>query len=88
MKLPARSSPWARASPAGSWATASSVFITFLAARCFYCERRLFSQCPAYKKVGLTAGFDPNGGGFAEYVRAMPWIAERGMVAIPGRCQF
>ena len=50
---------------------------------CFYCERRLFSQCPAYKKVGLTAGFDPNGGGFAEYVRAMPWIAERGMVAIP-----
>src|SRR5579883_3239258 len=37
---------------------------------CFYCERRLFSQCPAYKKVGLTAGFDPNGGGFSEYVRA------------------
>ena len=29
---------------------------------CFYCERRLFSQCPGYKKVGLTAGFDPNGG--------------------------
>ena len=50
---------------------------------CFYCERRLFSQCPAYKKVGLTAGFQPNGGGFAEYVRAMPWIAERGMLAIP-----
>ncbi len=50
---------------------------------CFYCERRLFSQCPTYKKVGLTAGFDPNGGGFAEYVRAMPWIVERGMVAIP-----
>jgi L-iditol 2-dehydrogenase len=50
---------------------------------CFYCQRRLFSQCPAYKKVGLTAGYDPNGGGFAEYVRAMPWIVERGMVAIP-----
>jgi L-iditol 2-dehydrogenase len=50
---------------------------------CFYCERRLFSQCVAYKKVGLTAGFDPNGGGFAQYVRAMPWIVERGMVAIP-----
>jgi L-iditol 2-dehydrogenase len=31
----------------------------------------------------LTAGYDPNGGGFAEYVRAMPWIVERGMVAIP-----
>jgi L-iditol 2-dehydrogenase len=56
--------------------------------RCFYCERRLFSQCPAYKKVGLTAGFDPNGGGFAEYVRAMPWIVERGMVAIPPGVSF
>ena len=56
--------------------------------RCFYCERRLFSQCPEYKKVGLTAGFDPNGGGFAEYVRAMPWIVERGMVAIPDEVTF
>jgi L-iditol 2-dehydrogenase len=55
---------------------------------CFYCERRLFSQCPAYKKVGLTAGFDPNGGGFAQYVRAMPWVAERGMVAIPDDVTF
>ncbi len=55
---------------------------------CFYCERKLYSQCPAYKKVGLTAGFAPNGGGFAEYVRAMPWIAERGMVAIPTGVSF
>jgi L-iditol 2-dehydrogenase len=55
---------------------------------CFYCERRLFSQCPAYKNVGLTAGFDPNGGGFAEYVRALPWIAERGMVEIPAGVTF
>ena len=55
---------------------------------CFYCERRLFSQCAAYKKVGLTAGFDPNGGGFAEYVRAMPWIVERGMLAIPASVSF
>lgn len=55
---------------------------------CFYCERRMFSQCLGYKKVGLTAGFDPNGGGFAEYVRAMPWIAERGMVRIPDGVTF
>ena len=55
---------------------------------CFYCERRLYSQCPDYKKVGLTAGFDPNGGGFAQYVRAMPWVAERGMVAIPDDISF
>jgi L-iditol 2-dehydrogenase len=55
---------------------------------CFYCERKLFSQCAAYKKVGLTAGFDPNGGGFAEYVRAMPWIVERGMIALPADVSF
>jgi len=55
---------------------------------CFYCERKLFSQCPGYKKVGLTAGFDPNGGGFAEYVRAMPWIVERGMIALPTGVSF
>lgn len=55
---------------------------------CYYCKRRLFSQCPAYKKVGLTAGFDPNGGGFAEYVRAMPWIVERGMLPIPAGLSF
>ena len=55
---------------------------------CFFCDRRLFSQCPSYKKVGLTAGFDPNGGGFAQYVRALPWVAERGMVAIPDDISF
>jgi len=55
---------------------------------CFYCDRRLYSQCPAYKKVGLTAGFDPNGGGFAQYARALPWVAERGMVAIPDEISF
>ena len=55
---------------------------------CFYCERKLFSQCATYKKTGVTAGFDPNGGGFAEYVRVMPWVAERGMVAIPAGISF
>src|SRR5580704_381206 len=55
---------------------------------CFYCERKLFSQCAGYKKTGLTAGFDPNGGGFAEYVRAMPWIVERGMIPVPDHVSF
>jgi len=55
---------------------------------CFYCEKKLFSQCAGYKKVGLTAGFDPNGGGFAEYVRAMPWIVERGMLLLPPDVTF
>lgn len=55
---------------------------------CFYCERKLFSQCAQYKKVGLTAGFAPNGGGFGQYVRAMPWIVERGMMALPPGVTF
>jgi L-iditol 2-dehydrogenase len=55
---------------------------------CFYCERKLFSQCASYKNTGLTAGFDPNGGGFAEYVRAMPWLVERGMIALPPGVSF
>lgn len=55
---------------------------------CFYCGRRLFSQCPRYKTTGLTGGFTPNGGGFAEYVKAMPWVAERGIVALPDNVSF
>ena len=56
--------------------------------KCFYCERRLFSQCKQYKTTGLTAGFTPNGGGFAEYVKAMPWVAERGIIALPENVSF
>jgi L-iditol 2-dehydrogenase len=56
--------------------------------RCFYCEKRLFSQCKQYKTTGLTAGFTPNGGGFAEYAKAMPWVAERGIVALPDDVSF
>ncbi len=36
----------------------------------------------------MTAGFDPNGGGFAQYVQAMPWVAQRGMLAIPNEISF
>ena len=56
--------------------------------KCFYCERRLFSQCKQYKTTGLTAGFTPNGGGFAEYVKAMSWVAERGIIALPENVSF
>jgi L-iditol 2-dehydrogenase len=55
---------------------------------CFYCQNRLFSQCKQYKTTGLTAGFTPNGGGFGEYVKAMPWVAERGIVALPDNVSF
>jgi L-iditol 2-dehydrogenase len=56
--------------------------------RCFYCKKRLFSQCKQYKTTGLTAGFTPNGGGFAQYVKAMPWVAEHGIVALPDDVSF
>jgi L-iditol 2-dehydrogenase len=55
---------------------------------CFYCENRLFSQCKQYKTTGLTGGFTPNGGGFGEYVKAMPWLAERGIVPLPDNVSF
>jgi L-iditol 2-dehydrogenase len=55
---------------------------------CFYCERRFYAQCPTYKKVGITAGFEPAGGGFAQYVRVMDWIVERGVEKIPDGVSF
>lgn len=55
---------------------------------CFYCKNRLFSQCKQYKTTGLTGGFTPNGGGFGEYVKAMPWVVDRGIVALPDSVSF
>jgi L-iditol 2-dehydrogenase len=55
---------------------------------CFYCDRHLFAQCPVYKKVGVTAGFEPAGGGFSQYVRVMNWIVERGIEKIPDGVSF
>lgn len=53
--------------------------------QCFYCERKLYAQCPVYKENGTTAGFEPSGGGFAEYLKAAPHIVERGAIPIPAR---
>jgi L-iditol 2-dehydrogenase len=55
---------------------------------CFYCQNKTFAQCATYKKVGCTAGFEPSGGGFAEYVRVMDWIVKRGTVRIPDGVSF
>lgn len=56
--------------------------------RCFYCEKKLFSQCEHYRRTGTTAGFEPAGGGFAEYVRVMDWIVEQGTIRIPADVGF
>ncbi len=50
---------------------------------CFYCRHKLYAQCPGYKKVGVTAGYEPAGGGFSQYVRVMDWIVQRGVEKIP-----
>jgi L-iditol 2-dehydrogenase len=55
---------------------------------CYYCRHKTFAQCPTYKKVGCTAGFEPSGGGFSEYVRVMDWIVEQGTVKIPEGVSF
>ncbi len=55
---------------------------------CFYCQRKLYAQCPVYKKVGVTAGFEPAGGGFSQYVRVMDWIVENGVERIPDGVSF
>ena len=55
---------------------------------CFYCRHKTFAQCETYKKVGCTAGFEPAGGGFAEYVRVMDWIVRQGTVRIPDGISF
>ena len=51
--------------------------------RCDLCRAQSFAQCPQYLRVGTTAGFEPAGGGFAEFVRVMDWIVRDGLVRIP-----
>lgn len=50
---------------------------------CFYCGIGAYAQCELYRRNGTTAGFEPAGGGFAEYVKAFDWIVERGTIRVP-----
>jgi len=57
--------------------------------KCYYCRKQTPAQCPLYKKTGATAGFEPSGGGFAEYIRVMDFVVEnRGVVRIPDGVPF
>lgn len=49
---------------------------------CHACRHRAFAQCATYLRTGITAGFEPAGGGYAEYVRVMPFVLP-GVVRIP-----
>jgi L-iditol 2-dehydrogenase len=54
---------------------------------CHFCRHRAFAQCKTYKRTGITAGFEPAGGGYAEYVRVMKFVLP-GVVKIPARNSF
>lgn len=55
--------------------------------KCHACRHHAFAQCAQYKQTGITAGFEPAGGGFAEYVRVMSFVLP-GVVKIPARNSF
>src|SRR5438046_898111 len=54
---------------------------------CHACRHRAFAQCAQYRRTGITAGFEPAGGGYAEYVRVMSFVLP-GVVKIPDRNSF
>lgn len=56
---------------------------------CYYCRKQTPAQCPLYKETGVTAGFEPSGGGFAYYIRVMDFVVQnRGVVRIPDGIPF
>src|SRR5262245_20043536 len=55
--------------------------------KCHACRHGAFAQCAQYKRTGITAGFEPAGGGYAEYLRVMPFVFP-GVVKIPKRNSF
>ena len=55
--------------------------------KCHFCRHRAFAQCAQYKRTGITAGFEPSGGGYAEYVRVMSFVLS-GVIKIPAKNSF
>jgi L-iditol 2-dehydrogenase len=57
--------------------------------RCNYCLNDNFSMCNVYKNISTTAGFNPSGGGFAEYVKVPGHIVRNGgLIPIPDAVTF
>ena len=54
---------------------------------CHACRHRAFAQCLQYKRTGITAGFEPAGGGYAQYVRVLSFCLP-GVVKIPAKNSF
>ena len=57
--------------------------------RCAYCLNDNFSMCDVYKNISTSAGFNPSGGGFAEYVKVPAHIVKNGgLIPIPDHISF
>jgi len=57
--------------------------------RCNYCLNDNFSMCNVYKNISTTAGFNPSGGGFADYVKVPGHIVRNGgLIPIPDAVTF
>jgi L-iditol 2-dehydrogenase len=54
---------------------------------CHFCRHGDFAQCATYLRTGVTAGFEPAGGGYAEYVKVLPFCLP-GVVRIPSHNTF
>jgi L-iditol 2-dehydrogenase len=54
---------------------------------CHACRHRAYAQCRTYQRTGITAGFEPAGGGYAEYARVMSFVLP-GVVRIPPANSF
>jgi len=52
--------------------------------QCHACRHRAYAQCATYKRTGITAGYEPAGGGYAQYVRVRSFVLP-GVVKIPLR---
>jgi len=75
----------------GVWAVGDRVALYHHVPRrdSWYGRRRLYAQDPQYKRTGITAGYEPAGGGFAQFVRVLPWIVqEGGLTAIPDHVDY
>ena len=69
---------------ASARATASCCTTTSPAGTCFYCARgALRAVRSTTSATAPRPGFEPAGGGFAEYVKALDWIVERGTIPVP-----
>ena len=55
--------------------------------KCHYCRHHAYAQCAQYKKTGITAGFEPAGGGYADYV-CVSGFCLPGIVKIPKTASF